>query len=273
MADGRARLQAMFAAAAHEDRAVLLPYMTAGLPDLETSVSMFEAMAAAGADGFEVGIPYSDPLMDGPVVHEAGITALRRGADVTRSLEIVAGVVESTGKPVVAMTYVNPVLKVGPERFAERLAATGACGVILADLPADESDRFVTAFAESGLGVVLFVAPTTDEARLASVVAHDPVFLYGIAELGVTGERAGRSAHAADLAERVRRVSTAPLVLGVGISTPEQAAAAAMIGDGVIVGSALVRRVLEAPSAAAAAAALSAAVHDLAASVRTARTS
>lgn len=271
MTDGRARLRAMFAAAAREDRAVLLPFMTAGLPDLDSSVSLFEAMADAGADGFEVGIPYSDPLMDGPVIHEAGITALRRGADVTRSLEILSGVVERTGKPVVAMTYVNPVLKVGPERFAEQLAATGACGVILADLPADESDRFVEAFAGAGLGVVLFVAPTTDEARLADVVSHDPVFLYGIAELGVTGERERGSSHAADLARRVRAVSDAPLVMGVGISTPEQAAAAARVADGVIVGSALVRRVLEASSATAASDALRDAVRDLSAAVRVAR--
>ncbi len=271
MSEGRARLQAMFAAAADEDRAVLLPFMTAGLPDLESSVSMFQAMADAGADGFEVGIPYSDPLMDGPVIHEAGITALRRGADVTRSLDIIAGVVEATGKPVVAMTYVNPVLKVGPERFAEQLAKTGACGAILADLPADESDRFVEAFATAGLGVVLFVAPTTDEARLGDVVGHDPVFLYGIAELGVTGEREQGSSHAADLARRVRAVSDAPLVMGVGISTPEQAAAAARVADGVIVGSALVRRVLEATSSAAAAEALGSAVRDLTAAVRAAR--
>lgn len=261
----------MFDAASAENRAVLLPFMTAGLPDLETSVAMFTAMADAGADGFEVGIPYSDPLMDGPVIHEAGITALKRGADVTRALGIVAEVVARTGKPVVAMTYVNPVLKVGPEEFARQLAETGACGVILADLPADESDRFVRAFAGHGLGVVLFVAPTTDEERLGQVLGHDPVFLYGIAELGVTGERTTGSSHAVGLAERVRSVSDAPLVLGVGISTPEQAAAAARVADGVIVGSALVRRVLEASSADEAATALSSAVGELSAAIRTAR--
>jgi tryptophan synthase alpha chain len=271
MADGRARLEAMFAAAAAEGRAVLLPFMTAGLPDLDTSVSMFVAMAEAGADGFEVGIPYSDPLMDGPVIHEAGITALKRGADVTRAMEIIAGVVAATGKPVVAMTYVNPVLRVGAEVFARQLAEAGACGVILADLPADESDPFVAAFAAEGLGVVLFVAPTTDEHRLAQVVGHDPVFLYGIAELGVTGERTEGSSHAASLAERVRAVSDAPLVLGVGISNPEQAAAAATVADGVIVGTALVRRVLEAETADDAARSLAAAVGDLSAAVRSAR--
>lgn len=272
MADGRARLQAMFATAAEEGRAVLLPFMTAGIPDLDTSVEMFVAMADAGADGFEVGIPYSDPLMDGPVIHEAGITALKRGADVTRSLELIAEIAARTGKPVVAMTYVNPVLKVGPAEFAERLAVAGACGVILADLPADESDEFVAAFASQGLGVVLFVAPTTDAGRLAEVVSHDPVFLYGIAELGVTGERAEGSAHAAALAARVRAVSSAPLALGVGISTPDQAAAAARVADGVIVGSALVRRVLESATADEAAAALRSAVGELAAAIRSART-
>lgn len=271
MADGRARLETMFAAAAAENRAVLLPFMTAGLPDLESSVDMFVAMAEAGADGFEVGIPYSDPLMDGPVIHEAGITALRRGADVTRSIELIGRVVEATGKPVVAMTYVNPVLRVGVAEFAGLLARAGACGVILADLPADESDTFISAFGAVGLGVVLFVAPTTDEPRLTQVVAHDPVFLYGIAELGVTGERVEGSDHAETLAQRVRSVSEAPLVLGVGISTPAQAASAARIADGVIVGSALVRRVLEASSAAVAASSLAAAVGDLAVAIRSAR--
>ena len=272
MADGRARLGTMFAEAAAEDRAVLLPFMTAGLPDLETSVEMFVTMAQAGADGFEVGIPYSDPLMDGPVIHDAGITALRRGADVTRVFGLIGRIVEETGKPVIAMTYVNPVLKISPDDFARRLAEAGASGVILADLPADESDRFVEAFGAAGIGVVLFVAPTTDETRLLDVISHDPVFLYGIAELGVTGERATGSSHAVALAARVRSVSDAPLVLGVGISTPDQAAAAARVADGVIVGSALVRRVLEAETAAIAGNALRSAVGDLAAAVRTART-
>lgn len=272
MGDGLTRLADLFAQAAAADRAVLLPYMTAGLPDLETSVDMFVAMAEAGADGFELGIPYSDPLMDGPVVHEAGITALRRGATVSRVLDLIPEVVGRTGKPVIAMTYVNPVLRMGPREFAVRLADAGASAVILADLPADESDRFVEAFAEAGVGVVLFVAPTTDEARLASVVGHDPVFLYGIAELGVTGERSVASDHAAALATRVRGVTDAPLVLGVGISTPDQAAAAARVADGVIVGSALVRRVLEADTAAAAADSLRVAVSDLAAAVASART-
>ena len=271
MADRRERLAAMFSDAADEDRAVLLPYLTAGLPDLETSVDMFVAMADAGADGFEVGIPYSDPLMDGPVIHEAGITALKRGADVTRTFELIRQIVAATGKPVVAMTYVNPVLRLGPSVFAAKLAEAGACGVILADLPADESDLFVEAFGAAGLGVVLFVAPTTDEERLARVVAHDPVFLYGIAELGVTGERETSSSHAAGLAARVRAVSDAPLVLGVGISTPDQAASAAVVADGVIVGTALVRRVLEAASAESAAQALHTAVGELASAVRSAR--
>jgi len=261
-------LQATFRATAAAGRAALLPYLTAGLPTVAESVALFEAMAEGGADGFEVGIPYSDPLMDGPVIHGAGLRALTGGATIERSLEIVAGAGKATGLPTMVMTYVNPVMRYGPDRFAAMAAEAGAAAMILADLPAEEADPFRRAFDGAGLGTVLFVAPTTGEGRLRSVVAQDPIFLYGIAELGVTGERTMTSNRAAELAQRVRAVTDAPLVLGVGISTPGQARVAASLADGVIVGSALVRRVLDAPSAVEAAAALRIAVRDLAAAMR-----
>jgi len=258
----------MFAAAGAENRAALLPYMTSGLPDPASSLDLFKAMAEAGADGFEVGIPYSDPLMDGPTIHEAGLRALRAGATVDSSMALVEGIVATTGKPVVVMTYVNPVLAIGAEAFAARVAAAGGSGLIIADLPADESGSIAGACADAGIGLVLFVAPTTDDGRLAQVVAREPLFVYGVAELGVTGKRTAASAHAATLSRRIRAATDAPLVLGVGISTPEAAHEAAGVADGVIVGSALVRRVLDAESSAAAQDSLSAAVADLAAAVR-----
>jgi tryptophan synthase alpha chain len=262
------RIAEMFAAARAENRAALLPYMTSGLPDPTSSLDLFKAMADAGADGFEVGIPYSDPLMDGPTIHEAGLRALRSGATVNSSLRLVQQIVATTGKPVVVMTYVNPVLAIGPELFASRVAAAGGSGLIVADLPADESDVISDACRRAGIGLVLFVAPTTDDARLAEVVAHGPLFVYGVAEMGVTGKRAEVSAHAAKLAKRIRAASDAPIVLGVGISTPEAAHEAAAVADGVIVGSALVRRVLDADSASVAADELAGAVAALAAAVR-----
>ncbi len=265
---GREQLRSMFASAASEGRAVLLPYLTAGLPTVEDSVSLFEAMADAGADGFEVGIPYADPLMDGPVIMEAGERALRSGVTVDVALDVVARVVAATGRPVLVMTYVNPVLHQGVEAFFAKVRDAGAAGVIVADLPADESEAFVDAARATGLGMVQFAAPTTGRERLASIASSDPVFVYGIAEVGVTGERTEASSNLERLALEVRSVTDAPLVFGVGISTPDQAAAAAGVGDGVIVGTAIVRRVLEAGSSDEARAALSRAVAELVSAMR-----
>jgi tryptophan synthase alpha chain len=245
---GRIALEAMFDRARSQSRAALLPYLTAGIPDVDTSVEIFAAMAEAGADGFEVGIPYTDPLMDGPVIMEAGEVAIKAGVTVDVALEVVADIVARTGKPVLVMTYVNPVLRHGIDAFFAIVKDAGASGVIIADLPADEAAPFRSAAAATGLGLVLFAAPTTDDARLEVVLDADPVFVYGVAEIGVTGERVEASVNVADLSARIRRLSDVPIVFGVGISTPVHVASAARHGDGVIVGSAVVRRVLEAES-------------------------
>jgi tryptophan synthase alpha chain len=266
----RAQVEQAFDTARAEGRTLLLPYLTAGLPTPEESVDLFVAMADAGADGFEIGIPYSDPLMDGPTIHEAGLAALAAGATFERSLGIVEQVVSHTGLPVFVMTYANPVLNRGPEAYAARVAEAGAAGLIVADLPVDEAGRFESAAARSGLGLVLFVAPTTDDERLQRVIEHQPVFIYGVARLGVTGEQRdiGGASQLAELSRRVRAQTDLPLVAGVGISTPAMAAEAAEYADGVIVGSALVRRVLDATDVASASHALHAAVLELAAAVR-----
>lgn len=266
--EGRAELEAVFALARAENRALLLPYLTAGLPTLDDSVELFVAMADAGADGFEVGIPYADPLMDGPVIMRAGELALEGGITVEGSLEVVRRVRERTGKPILVMTYVNPVLRHGIDAFFDRVADAGGSGVIIADLPVDESGPFVDAAAMRGLGMVQFAAPTTDHDRLAAIAGRDPVFVYAIAEVGVTGERHGASTRIEGLASAIRGVTQAPIVFGVGIATPDQAAAAARVGDGVIVGTAIVRRVLESESVDDARRALVDAVEALAISVR-----
>lgn len=246
---GRDRLRTMFVEARSEGRAALLPYLTAGIPTFEESVRLFAAMADAGADGFEVGIPYADPLMDGPVIMEAGEMALRSGVTVSVALELVARVVTETGKPVLVMTYVNPVLRRGVDTFFAEVAEAGAVAVIIADLPANEAEPFLEAARGTNLGLALFVAPTTDDERLRAVVDADPAFVYAVAEIGTTGEREQASSNTGRLAERIRAQSDIPIVFGVGISTPEHAAAAGAHGEGVIVGSAIVRRVLEAQSA------------------------
>lgn len=269
--DGRAKLAEMFAAARSENRAVLLPYLTAGLPTPDMSVEIFVAMADAGADGFEIGIPYADPLMDGPVIMEAGEQALASGVTVDVALDVARRVTSLTGKPVLMMTYVNPVLRMGIEAFFAKVAAAGAAGVILADLPVDEAQPFLRIARSTGVGMVLFAAPTTDDERLGLVTAATPAFVYAIAEVGVTGERIDASENIADLAARIASHAgdrPVPIVFGVGISTPDHAANAAAHGDGVIVGTALVRRLLAAASAEEAKESLSDAVRELAAAVR-----
>ncbi|MDJ0498618.1 MAG: tryptophan synthase subunit alpha [Acidimicrobiia bacterium] len=261
-------LTELFSRCREEGRAALLPYMTAGLPTPEESLTLFAAMAEAGADGFEVGIPYADPLMDGPVIQAAGERALSAGSGVEVSLDVLREVVGSTGKPTVVMTYVNPVLRMGIEAFADRVAAAGGSGIIIADLPVDEAEVFAAAFRKRDIGLVLFVAPTTTDVRLERVLAAKPPFVYGIADLGVTGARTAASTHIAALVERVRRHSDVPVVAGVGISTPEQAHAAACVADGVIVGTALVREVMGATDAASAAEALRLAVGGFAAAMQ-----
>ncbi len=245
------RLATLFAATRAEGRLALLPYLTAGLPTPEQSVALFAAMEAA--DGFEVGIPYSDPLMDGTVIQEGGRRALRAGTTFDRALDVVAGVVAETGKPVVVMTYVNVVLAKGVDAFGRAVAGAGADGVIIADIPLEEALPLKPALEGYGLGVVLFAAPTTDDRRLDAIAASGPAFIYGVNDLGVTGERTGATDRGVALAHRIRARTDAPLVMGVGISRPEQVGALRGTADGVIVGSAVVRRVLEAPDAAAAA--------------------
>jgi tryptophan synthase alpha chain len=268
MADrGAPLLDALFADARAERRALLLPYLTACLPSEDASPSLFAAMAEAGADGFEIGIPYADPLMDGPVIAQAAARALQGGATVERSLAVAERVATATAKPVILMTYTNPVLRYGPERFARDAAAAGAAGLIVADLPVEEAGPYLAAARSAGIGLALFAAPTTTDARLNAITASGPAFIYGVASLGVTGERSESSRAIAELASRIRERSDLPIVAGVGISTPEQAADAARSVDGVIVGSAIVRRVLEAPTVEEAARSIAGAVRDLAEAV------
>lgn len=264
----RARLEELFAEVRTSGRTALLPFMTAGLPSLATSLDLFAAMADSGADAFEVGIPYSDPMMDGPTIQAGNLRALAGGTTVEAGLEVVAAVVGRTGKPVLVMTYANPIFRIGPEIFARRCREAGASGVIVADLPLEEAAALQEPIEATGLGMVLFAAPTAGEARLRAIASANPVFIYGIADLGVTGERRQASGHSQDLAARIRSVTDIPVVMGVGISTPDQARALAGRADGIIVGSALVRRVLESADEPAAIAEVGAAVGELAGALR-----
>ena len=238
-------LVTMFRTAREQGRAVFMPFMTAGIPTLESSPAVFQKLADEGADAFELGIPYSDPLMDGAVIQAASARALDEGMTFLGGMEVAGRVASRTGKPVIVMTYVNPILQAGPDVFAAEAAALGIAGVIIADVPFEEARPIQAALQEHGIGLAMFVAPTTSEERLRSIAEAEPTFIYAIADLGVTGRREEVSGHLSELVRRIRAVTSIPVVFGVGLSNPEQAGAAARLADGVIVGSALVAEVLE----------------------------
>lgn len=215
----------------------LIPYLTAGFPDRATSAEALQRVAAAGADFVEVGIPFSDPLADGPTIQRTTHVALERGMTVAGTLELVGAA--RLPVPVIIMTYLNPVLAYGVARFAADAAAAGVAGVLLTDLPAGADPEVEAAVARHALDLIRLVAPTTDEARLRTALRGAAGFVYLISRLGVTGAREDAPPDLARQVARVRAVSRLPLAVGFGIGTPAQAAAAARVADGVVVGSAL----------------------------------
>jgi tryptophan synthase alpha chain len=230
--------------AASGKRAALMPYLMGGFPTLEQSARIGQACVRAGADMLELGVPYSDPLADGPVIHDAGTRALAAGASLTGVLEVARAL--SPSVPVVLMCYANMVLAPGAGAFVERLAQTGASGVIVPDLPFEEAPEVLEACDARGVALVALVAPTTPPERMARIGAHGRGFLYAVSVVGTTGERAALSERFAQIVARAKASTEAPVALGFGISTPEHALQAAQAGaDGVIVGTRLVRAAAE----------------------------
>jgi tryptophan synthase alpha chain len=223
----------------HGKRAALMPYLMGGYPDLDASADSGLAAAAAGADLIELGIPFSDPLADGPVIHAAGTAALERGATPHGVLRVCERV--SAQVPVVLMVYVNVVLNAGPAAFALRAAAAGAAGLIVPDLPHDEAGEVRAACDAEGLALVPLVAPTTTPERMAEIGASARGFVYTVSLTGITGERGELPPGLADTVARAKSASEAPVAVGFGISTGAQASAVADLADGVIVGSRIVR--------------------------------
>jgi tryptophan synthase alpha chain len=240
---GAERIAAAFAGA--RGRAALMPYLMCGFPDIETSVRIAAAYADAGADLIELGVPFSDPLADGPVIHAAATRALEGGATVHQVLEAGTRIVELV--PVVLMVYVNPILARGPERFAADLAQRGISGLIVPDLPLEEAEPVLAACDAHGVALVPLVAPTTPDDRLNAIGRNARGFVYTVSVTGTTGERASNQSDPSTLLARVKAHSEVPVALGFGISDGTQAKAAADAGaDGVIVGSRLVRAAQEA---------------------------
>ena len=228
-----------FAKARAEGRAALIPYLTAGFPSREGFLEAVRAVLPY-ADLLEIGLPYSDPLGDGPVIQRASEVALRKGMSVQGVLELFREVRALTPKPLFLMTYLNPVLAWGPERFFGLFKQAGATGVILPDLPPDEDPGLVRLAQEIGLETVFLLAPTSTEARIATVVRHTTGFVYAVSVTGVTGARERLPEEVRDLVRRIKAQTPLPVAVGFGVSsraTAEQAA----VADGVVVGSALVR--------------------------------
>ena len=245
---GVERIGEAFAAA--RGRAALMPYVMAGFPTLPDSLRIGEACVQGGAEVIELGVPYSDPLADGPVIHAAGTRALEAGANMTGVLEVARSLAPSV--PVVLMCYANMVFAPGAREFLERLARTGACGLIVPDLPLEEAGELRELCDARGLALVPLVAPTTPSERLAAIGAAARGFLYTVSVVGTTGERDALEGRFADVIARAQASTEVPVALGFGISTPQQARQAADAGaDGVIVGTRLVRAAQEGPDAVA----------------------
>jgi tryptophan synthase alpha chain len=221
----------------------LNPYLTGGITADWTDYLL--AYQEAGADGIEIGLPFSDPVVDGSTIQEASDRALGRGATVAGILRDVAAVRDRVRVPLIAMTYANLVFRAGPVEFCRRLAEAGFGGLIVPDLPVDEASAVEEAARSCGLDLVLLVAPVTPDERLAEIVTRGGGFLYAVSVMGTTGERERLSESAGRLAARVRAITDRPVLIGFGISGPAQAAAAAHVADGVVVGAALMRRVLD----------------------------
>jgi len=238
--EGTGALRAVFAACAREGRAALIPYTTAGFPSPEVGLDVLLALADAGADVIELGVPFSDPLADGPTIQHSSFEAIRHGVDLPWTLDLLRRFREQRSTPVVVFTYLNPVLGHGVEAFIRDATAAGANGVLLTDLPVGADPELERTFAESPLDLVRLIAPTTLPARVAEIAREARGFLYYVSRTGVTGAQSELAAGLAAEVAAVRAVTEVPVAVGFGSSTPDQARLVAGLADGVIVGSALV---------------------------------
>ncbi len=259
-------LHEAFAAAKAEDRAALVGYLPAGFPTVDGAVDAIRVMVENGVDIVEIGLPYSDPLMDGPTI-QAAVDAALRGGVTTKDVLATAEAVARTGAPTLVMTYWNPVERYGTERFARDLASAGGIGVITPDLTPEEAGPWIEASDDAGIDRVFLVAPSSSDERIDVVCGITTGFVYAASLMGVTGVKSVSSA-APELVARTRPRTPLPVAVGLGVSTAAQAAEVAQYADGVIVGSAFVKQLLEAPTPAEGVAAVGRLAADLAEGVR-----
>lgn len=239
------RIEAKFAAMKKANRKAFVAYLTAGDPEMETTAKLIPALEAAGVDVIEIGVPFSDPTADGPAIQAASQRALKRGATLAKILAMIAELRRTSAIPIVLFGYYNPILSYGPERFAADAAASGVDGILVVDLPPEEAHELRRFTDPAGLAFITLIAPTTDPARARKILRGATGFVYYISITGVTGTAVPRPDDVRRDVERLKGMTTLPLAVGFGISTPDQAAAIAPLADGVVVGSALVRLIGE----------------------------
>ncbi len=235
------RIARRFAALRSEGRSAFIPFVEAYDPDRETSLALLRALPAAGADLIEVGMPFSDPMADGPIIQAAGQRALKAGATLSGVLDLIGEFRrEDAETPIILMGYLNPIMSFGIERFCRRAAEAGVDGLIVVDLPPEEQDMLLPAARATGLDFIRLVAPTTSEARLPTVLEGSSGFVYYIAITGITGTRSASREELGRAIPRLRRATSLPIAVGFGVKTPEQAAEVAGLADGAVVASALI---------------------------------
>ena len=242
------RIQELFERTRKENRAAFIAYVTAGDPSPEQTPEIVAALERGGVDLIELGVPFSDPIADGPVIQRAAARALEAGTTVPKVLDMARAIRKKSEIPLLLFTYLNPVLRYGLDKLALDAQAAGIDGCLLTDVSVEEAEPYVAAMRAAGLDTVFLGAPTSTERRLKLVAQYSTGFVYLVSRTGVTGEQVALSESLAPLIDKMRAVTSLPLAAGFGISTPEQAAAVAKMANGVVVGSAIVRRIEKDPA-------------------------
>lgn len=243
------RIAETFARLKQEGRTAFMPYVTIGFPELNATPEIVQAMVEAGADLVELGVPFSDPIAEGPTIQRASFVALENGVTLKHCFETARGIRAKTNVPLLFMGYYNPVFSYGVERFVNEAAAAGIDGLILPDLALEEAREVQEPCKKAGIDLILFVAPTSTEERIKQVAELASGFIYCVSLMGVTGARSTMSEYLPELLGRVRRYTDTPLAVGFGISKPEHFAAVSKLADGGLVGSALIEVIQNAPPA------------------------